>query len=488
MPLLASRLKHPELIAPDNKCPQASTPASGLNTFNVLNPATGDVLGELACADASTAENAIDRAFQCQTSWAQQSPRARADLLIRWAEQLRLHQQDLAEIITAESGKLLSQALGEIDHCATMLAWYAGAAQRITGEQLPSNDPRQRNYTIKQPVGVVAAITPWNFPAAAVIVKAGAALAAGCTVVLKPSELTPLTAIALCYCAYQSGIPSDALVAIVTNRPEEVGSVLTRHSNVAMLTFTGSTATGAHLYQQAAATIKRVALELGGNAPFIVFDDANIDLAVSAAISARFYNNGQICVGANRFYLHKKIAQEFSEKFAHSVSQLTVGDPHAPGVDLGPLIHRKACERISVLVEDALKNGARLLCGGKPLEGNYFQPTVLTNMQPTMQAFTQEIFGPIACLYEFSEEQDVVKQANNTQAGLAAYLFSGNIGRVTRVSEALRAGAIGVNSSNLFAEQIPFGGWQQSGIGKEQGIHCLDEFLVSKSICMGVDL
>ncbi|WP_317928745.1 NAD-dependent succinate-semialdehyde dehydrogenase [Halioxenophilus sp. WMMB6] len=459
---------------------------AGGDRFEVINPATGEPVATLEAIAPEQVAGAISTAVDAQIEWQQRSLPGRAEILLAWADLLQQHREPLAKLITAESGKLLTQAGWEIDHCAAMLRWYSQAALRITGTTLPMHGG-QRNFTLKQPVGVVACITPWNFPAAAIIVKAGAALAAGCSCLIKPSELTPTIALALVQLAERAGVEVGVLNVLITNAPATVGVVLCADPRVHMVSFTGSTKVGKQLYQQCAATVKRLALEMGGNAPFIVFADADIERAVECAINARFYNSGQICVGANRFYIESTIYDQFCQRLQAAVASMSVGDPLLATSDIGPQIHSSAASRLAELVADAIDKGARLLLGEQSTSGAFFQPTVLADMQPTMLAFSAEIFGPVACLYRFDSEEEVITSANSTEAGLAAYLFTENISRLVRVSEQLQAGAIGANSCQLFAAEIPFGGWKQSGLGKEQGIDCLDEFLQVKSVCLGIE-
>jgi succinate-semialdehyde dehydrogenase/glutarate-semialdehyde dehydrogenase len=367
------------------------------------------------------------------------------------------------------------------------LHWFTEQAARLDNGHPATGDDEQINYVIRQPVGVVACITPWNFPAAAVIVKAGAAIVCGCAAIVKPSEETPLIALALAGLASDAGIPDGVLNVLPCQDPAAVGEALCQDPDVRMLSFTGSIAVGQRLYAACGATVKRLALELGGNAPFIVFDDADLDQALNGAMGARFYNSGQICVGANRYYIHDAIYDEFAEQIADRVQALTVGDGFADNTDIGPMINRAAVDRINGLVKDATASGAQVLAGGTQDDDAslFFPPTVLGNMQENMAAHAAEIFGPVVCLYRFSNEQEVLQLANATEAGLSAYVYTGNADRLEYFAEGLEAGVIGANSSNIFANDLPFGGIKQSGLGREHGPHCLDEYLELKSICRG---
>ncbi|GAA6169527.1 NAD-dependent succinate-semialdehyde dehydrogenase [Sessilibacter corallicola] len=483
---LALLLNSPDLLL---TFPWINNQEARVNTlFSVINPYTGDTVAEVGAADSELTAQAIEASENAFSHWKQVAPKQRVAILNRWSQLLLENVDDLAKIMTSESGKVFSQAQGEITHCANMLRWYGESLLRMTGETLPSHSANLRAHTIKQPLGVVACITPWNFPAAAVIVKAGAAIAAGNVCVLKPSDETPLIALALAKLASKAGLPDGVFNVLPCQNPEAVGDVLCAHNSVRMLSFTGSTNTGKKLYEQCGKTLKRLAFELGGNAPFIVFDDADIDLVVQNAISARFYNSGQICVGANRFFIHESIHDKFIETLTAAVQQLPVGDPMAESTFIGPMINDRAVTRLNGLITDSLNKGAKLVLGDvSSNEHGVISPVILSNMNASMTAYSQEIFGPIVCVYSFNSEDDVIAAANDTDAGLAAYVFSQNYSRLLRLSESLEAGAIGANTTALFSEDIPFGGIKQSGIGKEQGIHGLEEFVDTKAVCLGIE-
>ena len=458
---------------------------TGTDAFTVSNPANGKVLASVAESDCAMAELAIAAANDAFYTWKSTAARERARIIESWAALIEKHQGELATILCSENGKVLSEAKGEISHSVSSLRWCAQSLLRVHGETLPIHSSSQRNYTIKQAVGVVACITPWNFPAAAILVKVGAAIAAGCTAVVKPAEETPLIALALAKLSGAAGMPAGVLNVLPCSDPKAVGDTFCQHPDVKMLSFTGSTSVGSELYAACGRTLKRVAMELGGNAPFIVFDDADIDKAIEGALSARYYNAGQICVGANRFFIHESIYPDFAEKLAKRVSALVVGDGFDEKSQIGPLINRAAKTRLNALIDDALSKGAqRLIKQSATSDSLFFTPTVLTGMQANMQAHDSEVFGPVACLYSFKEEPEVVQLANDTPAGLAAYIYSRDIAKLIRVSEALDAGVIGANSTHIFSNDLPFGGVKQSGLGREHGLNFLEEFMETKSICL----
>ncbi|MBT8077209.1 MAG: NAD-dependent succinate-semialdehyde dehydrogenase [Gammaproteobacteria bacterium] len=479
-------LANPELLLQEGWID--GRPASGERRFDILNPATLESVATVSDLGAGDAGRAIAAAAEAFTTWKTLSMQERSSLIADWATLIDDNSADLARILSSENGKPLSEASGEIGQCASLLRWYAQEALRLTGATLPWQSAGQRNFTIKQPIGVAACITPWNFPAAAVIVKAGAAIVTGCTCVAKPSEETPLIALALARLSKMAGVPDGVFNVVPCRNPAAVGDAICASPDVRMLSFTGSTKVGKQLYSACGETLKRITLELGGNAPFVVFDDADLDTAVACAVNARFYNGGQICVGANRFFVHDAIYDAFADRLAGKVSQLTIGNGLDPSTQIGPMINRAAIGRLERLIDDSMSKGATILNGGtrRDDESLFFLPTVLSNMQPTMAAYTTEIFGPVACLYRFEREDDVLQKANDTQAGLAAYVFSGNPRRLLRFSEALEAGVIGANSTNIFSNDLPFGGIKQSGLGREHGLHCLDEYVETKSVCLGL--
>jgi len=457
-------------------------------SFEVINPATQQVIAVVSNLGAADTQTAISAAKHAYEAWKNVPSQERASALLKWASLIEANTIDLGKIICTENGKPIGEATGEVGQCASLLRWYAEETMRLRGNTLPVHDSQQRNITIKQPIGVVACITPWNFPAAAVIVKAGAAIAAGCTTIVKPSDETPLIALAFARLSAQAGIPKGVFNVIPCKNPEEIGRLLCESSDVRMLSFTGSTPVGKRLYTACGNTMKRVAFELGGNAPFIVFPDADLDKALDAAVGARFYNSGQICVGANRFFIHKEVYDEFATRLADRVSQLKVGAGDRADTNVGPMINASAVDRLQNLVANASASGARILVGGDQSFDNplFFAPAVLTNMTPEMHAYTTEIFGPIACLYDFASEAEALELANDTQAGLSAYVFTQDLARLYRFSENLEAGVIGANSANIFSNDLPFGGSKESGLGREHGIDCLGEFTETKSICIGL--
>jgi succinate-semialdehyde dehydrogenase/glutarate-semialdehyde dehydrogenase len=461
---------------------------AGETRFTVRNPSDGSVIAEVADLGAQAARNAVAAAARALTGWRRTPAHERARRVEAWAQALLGAREDLAHILTWEQGKPLREAQGEIDQCATSLKWFAEEARRVHGHTLPVNGGEVRNLTVKQPVGVVAAITPWNFPAAAVVVKCGAAIAAGCTVVLKPSELTPLIALALTRLAAESGLPAGVLNVVPCSSPGEVGEVLTTDPRIHMVSFTGSIAVGRTLMAKAASTVKKVALELGGNAPFIVFDDADLARAADAAVGARFYNSGQICIGANRFFVQDALYDRFVEELGARVARLRLGTGLEPETQVGPLINERAVAKVASVVDEALTQGARAVTGGRRAArgGLFYEPTVLRDVTPSMRLYQTEIFGPVAPVYRFSDEDEVIARANETEAGLSAYVYTAQTGRLWRMAEELEAGMVGANTASICAPEVPFGGIKQSGLGREGGLGCLDEFLEVKSICFGL--
>lgn len=457
-------------------------------TFAVVNPATGETVAHVADGDAALIDAAITAAADAFPAWSATSAQDRAMKLRAWADLITEHTDDIATIAAAESGKLFREARGEVGAGVAAIRWSADMAEQSGREDLPSPTPGRVHYTVKEPIGVVACITPWNFPIAAVLVKVGSAVAAGCTVVLKPSEETPLVAAALTQLSGQAGVPAGVINMIATSTPALFGDAIAARKDVRAVSFTGSTRVGKLLYAQCAGTVKRLSLELGGNAPFIVFADADIDQAASDAVNARFYNTGQICVGANRFFVHDAVYDEFAQKVASKVSQLAVGNGMDDASDLGPLINRRAKDHFLALLDDATAKGATVLTGGAHPDADslYVEPTVVGNATDDMDIYSKEIFGPMACLYRFDDDDDVVARANDTDAGLAAYAYSQDHDRLARVGSQLEAGVVGLNTTQIFASELPFGGVKQSGMGREHGRDCLDEFLEIKSFSFEV--
>ncbi len=462
------------------------TDANDGSTFDVLNPADGTVLGVVPKMGSAETARAIDAAEVAMPAWASKTAKDRANILRRWYDLILENQSDLATIMTAEMGKPLAEAMGEIIYGASFVEWFAEEAKRVYGDTIPAPSTDRRVVVIKQPVGVVAAITPWNFPNAMITRKCAPALAAGCPVVIKPAEDTPFSALALAELAERAGIPKG-IINIVTGIPAEIGGQMTSSSKVRKLSFTGSTPVGKLLMKQCADTVKKVSMELGGNAPFIVFDDADLDAAVVGAMASKYRNTGQTCVCANRILVQDRVYDKFAEKLLDAVGELSVGPGLTTDATQGPLINAKAVEKVEMLVNDALDKGAKAICGGKRSEvgSNFFEPTILTGIDSSMKMASEEIFGPVAPLYRFKTEEQAVAMANDTPFGLAAYFYSRDIGRVWRVSEALEYGIIGANEGIISSEVAPFGGVKESGVGREGSKYGIEEFLEVKYMCLG---
>jgi succinate-semialdehyde dehydrogenase / glutarate-semialdehyde dehydrogenase len=458
----------------------------GEGALAVENPVDGALLAKVPNGGAAEAAEAVEIAARAQKIWAAHTAKERAALLRKWFDLIVAAREDLSVIMTSEQGKPLAEARGEIDYAASFIEFYAEEAKRIYGETIPSPWPDARILTLRQPIGVMAAITPWNFPAAMITRKCAPALAAGCSCVVKPALETPLTALALGELAIRAGLPPGVL-NIVTGDAAAIGKVFCEHPSVRFVGFTGSTEIGKLLMRQAASGVKKVGLELGGNAPFIVFDDADLDAAVAGAMAAKYRNMGQTCVCANRIYVQDSVYEAFAEKLAHAVVGLKVGDGMAEGVQQGPLITQKAVGKVEAHIADALAKGARVMVGGKRHErgGSFFQPTVLADVTSDMAVAREETFGPVAPLFRFRDEADVIAQANATQYGLAAYFYARDLGRVFRVAEALEYGMVAVNSGILSTEVAPFGGVKESGIGREGSRHGIEEFVEIKYVLLG---
>jgi succinate-semialdehyde dehydrogenase / glutarate-semialdehyde dehydrogenase len=460
-------------------------PANGAG-IAVTNPATGEVIGHVPNLGAAETKAAIAAAEAAQASWAARTAKDRSAILRRWFDLMIANKDDLGAILTAEQGKPLAEAVGEIIYGASFIEWFAEEARRIYGDMIPGHAPDKRIMVLKQPIGVVAAITPWNFPNAMITRKAGPALAAGCAMVLKPASQTPFSAIALAVLAERAGLPAG-LFSVITGSARAIGAELTANPVVRKLTFTGSTEVGAELYKQCAPTVKKLALELGGNAPFIVFDDADLDAAVQGLLIAKFRNNGQTCVCANRVYVQDAVYDSFAAKLATAVAALKTGNGTEAGVTLGPLIDKNALAKIEEHVADAIAKGARLLQGGKPhvLGGTFYQATVLADVTCDMAVAREETFGPLAPLFRFADEADVIAQANDTEFGLASYFYAENLARVFRVAEALEYGMVGVNTGLISTAEAPFGGIKSSGLGREGSKYGIEEFVEIKYVCLG---
>ena len=455
-------------------------------SIRVMNPATGRELGSVPRMAAAEARRAIDAANAALPAWRATLAKERAGLLRKWFDLIIANQHDLALIMTSEQGKPLSEARSEVVSGAAFIEWFAEEARRTYGDTIPTPAHDRRIVVIKQPIGVCAAITPWNFPNTIITRKAAAALAAGCTMVVRPASSTPYSALALAELADRAGIP-PGVFNVVTGGSRDIGGEFTSNPIVRKLSFTGSTDVGRQLMAQCAGTIKKLALELGGNAPFIVFDDADIDAAVTGALASKFRNVGQACVGTNRFYVHDSIYDEFARKLVAKVAELKIGNGVDPGVTVGPVHDMGGVEKVEDHLADAVAKGARLLAGGHrhALGGTFFEPTVIGDVTATMKVAREETFGPLAPLFRFSEEKDLVAAANDTEFGLAAYFYSRDVARIWRVAEALEFGMVGVNVGLMANESVPFGGIKQSGVGREGSKYGIEEFLEIKYLCIG---
>jgi succinate-semialdehyde dehydrogenase/glutarate-semialdehyde dehydrogenase len=455
-------------------------------TIRVTNPANGETLGTVPKMGAEETRRAIEAADRALPAWRAKTAKERAQILRRWFDLLMANQEDLATLMTAEQGKPLSESKGEIAYAAAFIEWFGEEGKRVYGDTIPSHGADKRIIVIKEPIGVCAAITPWNFPAAMITRKCGPALAAGCTMVLKPATATPYSALALCELAERAGVPKGVF-SCVTGGATEIGGEMTSNPTVRKLTFTGSTEIGKLLMEQCAGTVKKVSLELGGNAPFIVFDDADIEMAVKGAIASKYRNAGQTCVCANRILVQDGVYDAFTKRLAEAAGAMKVADGFEPGAVIGPLIDMKAVEKVEAHIGDALKKGAKIVIGGKrsALGGSFFEPTVLTDVTTDMLITREETFGPVAPLYRFKSEAEAIKMANDTEFGLAAYFYSRDIGRIWRVAEALEYGIVGINEGIISTEIAPFGGMKESGIGREGSHYGIDEFLEVKYLCLG---
>ncbi|MCD2514501.1 NAD-dependent succinate-semialdehyde dehydrogenase [Comamonas endophytica] len=459
----------------------------GDSRFDVDDPATGLKLADVPNLGAADAERAVRAANAAWPAWRAKTAKQRHAILLKWYELLMAHSEDLARIMTAEQGKPFAEAKGEVGYAASFVEWFAEEAKRANGETLPQFDSTRRLMVLKQPVGVCAAITPWNFPLAMITRKVAPALAAGCPVVIKPAELTPLTALAAAELAVRAGIPAGVLNVITADSANSiaVGKLLCASDVVRHLSFTGSTEVGRILMAQSAPTVKKISLELGGNAPFIVFDDADIDSAVEGAIASKYRNAGQTCVCANRIYVQDGVYEQFVQKFAARVQALTVGNGFEDGVVQGPLIEPAALDKVQRHLDDALAKGGRVVAGGARLEGQFFQPTVVADANADMLCAREETFGPFAPVFRFQTEQQAIDAANDTEFGLASYFYSRDVGRIFRVAEALEYGMVGINAGVIASEHVPFGGVKQSGLGREGSHHGMDDYLELKYLCLG---
>ena len=480
------QLKDPTLLRQQAYINGAWADADNGETHPVTNPATGEQIGTVPRMGAAETKRAIDAANAAWPAWRKKTAKERAAILRKWNDLILENTDDLALLMTAEQGKPLTESRGEVAYGASFIEWFGEEAKRVAGETLASPWPDRRLLVTKEPIGVCAAITPWNFPIAMITRKAGPALAAGCPMVLKPAEATPYCALALAELAERAGVP-PGVFSVLTGASKDIGGEMTSNPIVRKLTFTGSTAIGRLLMEQSAPTIKKLSLELGGNAPFIVFDDADLDAAVEGAIASKYRNAGQTCVCANRLYVQDGVYEQFAEKLVAAVEKLKVGNGVEEGVTQGPLIDEKAVQKVEEHVADALSKGGRLLTGGKrhALGHSFFQPTVIADIGNDMMVAKEETFGPLAPLFRFKTDEEVIALANDTEFGLASYFYSRDIGRIWRVAEGLECGIVGVNTGLISNEVAPFGGVKQSGLGREGSHHGIDEYLVVKYICLG---
>jgi len=457
-------------------------------TFAVTNPATGATIAEVADLGQNETARAVDAAHAAQPDWAALAPKTRANTLRRWFDLIMENQEDLARLITVEMGKPLAESRGEIAYAASFVEWFAEEAKRVYGDVIPPHQTDKRLVVVKQPVGVVGAITPWNFPSAMITRKVAPALAVGCTVVVKPAEQTPLSATALAVLAAEAGIPPGVLNIVTSNDGPAIGQELCANDRVAKITFTGSTEVGRILMRQCSDQIKKISLELGGNAPFIVFDDADLDAAVAGAMMCKFRNAGQTCVCANRIYVQSAVYDAFAEKLDAAVAELRVGDGFEEGVTTGPLIDAQGLAKVESHLADATRKGASVMTGGgrHALGGTFFEPTILTGVTQDMAIAREETFGPMAPLFRFETDADVIRMANDTEFGLAGYFYARDLGRVWRVAEALEYGIVGINTGIISTEVAPFGGVKQSGLGREGSKYGWEDFVEIKYLCMGL--
>lgn len=480
-------LSNPDLLKQQCFIKDGWHSASDDATIDVSNPFNSEIIGSVPSLTTDDVNDAVAASHEAQITWAAKTPKERAELLQKWADLIDANKEDLAIIMTAEQGKPLTESRGEVGYANSFIRWFAEEGKRVYGDVIPANQAQLRHVILKQPVGVCAAITPWNFPAAMITRKAAPALAAGCTMIIKPATETPFSAFALAALAEQAGIPAG-VIQVVTGKSSTIGDILTGDARIHKLSFTGSTEVGRTLMAQCAPTIKKLSLELGGNAPFIVFDDADLEKAAEGLIASKYRNAGQTCVCANRVYVQDSIKDKFLDVFVKKVAELNVGNGMDEGVDIGPLINKKALEKVQALLKDALDKGATLITGGSTNGASEltYNPTVITDISSDMDIAHEEIFGPIATIFTFKDEADVIRQANDTIYGLAAYFYSGSYARSWRVTEGLEYGIIGHNTGLISTEVAPFGGVKQSGFGREGSKYGIEEYVVTKYWCSDV--
>lgn len=459
--------------------------AASAKTFEVTNPATGDIISKVPDMDREDVRNAIDAADQAWPAYRDLTAKERSSLLRKWYELIIEHKDELAGIMTLESGKVITESLGEVNYGASFIEWFAEEAKRTYGDVIPATTKDKRIVVIRQSVGVTAAITPWNFPLAMITRKVGPALAAGCTVIVKPPSETPLTGLAIAALAEQAGFPAGVYNTITSANSSEIGKELCENKKVRKLSFTGSTPVGKILMSQSSSTLKKLSFELGGNAPFIVFEDADIDAAVKGAIVSKYRHNGQTCVCVNRILVQESVYDEFLQKFTEAVKALKTGDVMNKEVQVGPLINKQALEKVQHHVDDAIQKGAHITTGGKPKQGLYYEPTVIANASADMIIAKEEVFGPVAPIFKFRDEAEAIKMANDTQYGLASYFYSRDVNRCWRVAEALEYGMVGINEGLISTEVAPFGGIKESGFGREGSKYGMDYFMEIKYLCYG---
>jgi len=481
------KLTDETLLRPDAFIDGAFVGADSGSRFPVFNPATGETIAEMADTGAAETRRAIEAAARAFPAWRQKTAKERAQVLRKWFELIMANQEDLARIMTAEQGKPLAETRGEVAYGASFIEWFAEEAKRVYGDVIPATQPGRRILVFKEPIGVVGAVTPWNFPNAMITRKAAPALAAGCTFVIKPAGETPLSATALAELAHRAGIPPGVFNVVMGKKSSAIGAELTQNPLVRKFTFTGSTEIGKLLMRQCASTVKKVSLELGGNAPFIVFEDADLDAAADGAMLSKYRNMGQTCVCVNRILVQNAVYDAFAQKLAERVARLKLGDGMADGVTQGPLINMGAVEKVEELVADAKAKGAKVVAGGKrsALGASFFEPTILTDVTPDMTCAKEEIFGPVATLFRFADEAEAIRLANDTEFGLAAYFYTRDMGRIIRVAEALEYGILGINEGIISTEVAPFGGVKESGIGREGSKYGIEDFIEIKYLALG---